>query len=892
MRLLKFLWRPILVAAVLVLALGWTAQATLAEVERLTRERFDSALPVLLNATHGVLSLWAEQEEAAVENVAALTEVRVAAQALLSAPREPETLRNAPALAELRRLFVLRSRGPEDLGFFIVAPDRVSVASMRDENLGTRNFIADEYGETLDRVFAGETRFVPPIPSDLPIATEDGELPAGSPVMFFATPVRQQDGSVVAVLAVRVSAGELDRFGPFTQMLETGETYAFDGQGRLLTESRYEDQLVDIGLLEAGQGSQATLEIRDPGGNLLEGFSPAVPREDQPLTVMAASATAGQSGSNLDGYRDYRGVDVVGVWLWDADLDVGLASEVDLAEMLAFYYASRDSVLTMLGVTAILSIVASVLIAQMTRRRKDMEALAAARAIAEDATRAKSAFLANMSHEIRTPMNGVIGMTEVVLNTDLSPLQRESMETIRSSGESLLEILNDILDTSKLEAGQFKLEHRRFDLHVLLVSTVRAMTSAAEKRGNELSLDLGSDVPQFAIGDSLRIRQILTNLISNATKFTEQGKVDLSVQRAGDIGGEPGVRFAVRDTGIGIPDAQLERIFEEFAQADTSTTRRYGGTGLGLTISKSLAQLMGGRLDVTSKEGDGSTFSFEIPLEPGGVEEERVVQEAVTSSRSTERPIGKADRSFHILLAEDNGVNQKIATAMLEGRGHSVDVVENGRVALEAVQQKRYDVVLMDIQMPEMDGVAATIKIRELGSEYRRLPIIALTAHTSSEEQTRCTTAGMNDFLSKPFRSADLFEKVERLATDARGDRTGREEGVPVALDEFRAIMRDAGVEGAVNSILQVFLDEAATRNANIRSAIESANPQQIQSAGHAFKSSARNIRAMRLGDLAEDLENAGRDGAIDRAQVLGESISREADDVCRHVRRYLEGAH
>ena len=608
---------------------------------------------------------------------------------------------------------------------------------------------------------------------------------------------------------------------------------------------------------------------------------------------MAASATAGQSGSNLDGYRDYRGVDVVGFWLWDEDLGVGLASEVDLVEMLAIYRGSRASILTILGVTASLSILASVLIAQMIGRRKDVEALEVARKMAEDASRTKSTFLANMSHEIRTPMNGVIGMTEVLLNTDLSPSQRESMETIRSSGESLLEILNDILDTSKLEAGRLRLEHRRFDLHALLASTVRVMASAVARRGNESRLNLASNVPQFVFGDSLRIRQILTNLISNAAKFTEHGDIELSVQPSSEIEGKPSLLFSVRDTGIGMPAAQLERIFDEFTQADSSTTRRYGGTGLGLTISKNLVTLMGGRLEVSSKEGHGSTFSFEIPLEPSGVAETTEV--GSPTDRKSAPAIEKDLRPVHVLLAEDNAVNQKIATAMLEGRGHVVDVVENGLEAIEAVQKKRYDIVLMDIQMPEMDGISATTKIRELGAQYQHLPIVALTAHAQQEERTRCAAAGMNDFLFKPFRSADLFEKVERLATTRAGDdREGPQDGdaMPVALDEFRSVMRDAGVEEAANSILQVFLDEAATRKANIRSAIEAASPEQIQSAGHAFKSSARNIRAMRLGDLLEDMENAGKDGEIERAQVLGEAIFKEADDVCRYVRRYLEGAH
>ena len=373
MRLLKFLWRPILVAALLILALGSIARATLAELDRLTRSRFNAGVPVLLEATHDLIRLWSRQQQTAIENVAAIPEVLVAAQNLLSTPREPEALKGSPALVELRRFFVLSSRGSENLGFFIIAPDRVSVGSIRDENLSTYNFIANEHGEILDRVFAGETRLIPPIPSDVPIATQDEELPAGSPTMFFATPVREQDGSIIAVLTIRMNALELSRLTESARILESGDTYAFDRQGRLVTHTRFEDQLVDIGFLEAGLESIGTIQIRDPGGNLLEGFKPAAPRENHPLTRMAASATAGQSGSNLDGYRDYRGVDVVGFWLWDEDLGVGLASEVDLVEMLAIYRGSRASILTILGVTASLSILASVLIAQMIGRRKDVK---------------------------------------------------------------------------------------------------------------------------------------------------------------------------------------------------------------------------------------------------------------------------------------------------------------------------------------------------------------------------------------------------------------------------------------------------------------------------------------------------------------------------------------
>ncbi len=480
---LKAVYRPIAAAVLLIVVLGFLAWATLGTLETSIRGRVLATLSTLLDTTQEALHLWVEQKQNAIETFAATPEVLTATRSLLTEPRKPAVLRGSSALADLRRFFQPRLEVLGDLGIFIIAPDRISIASMRDENLGTRNFIADVNGAMLDRAFSGETVLIPPIRSDVPLKTPAGELRAGHPTMFIATPVREDDGSVLAVLTIRIPPIEMSSITSFGRLLESGETYAFDRDGRLVTQSRFEDQLVRIGLLEPGQESVTAIQIRDPGGNLLEGFQPDVELEDRPLTLMARSATAGQSGSNGEGYRDYRGIEVVGAWLWDFDLGLGLTTEADVLEALTPYYEARPALLGILGITAFISILGSLAIGQTMRSKQEAR-------LAEEESRMKSSFLANMSHEIRTPLNGVIGMTELMLHTDLSDQQRESMETIRSSAESLLGVLNDILDTSKLEAGQFELESVPFDLHAVLLSTVRAAVGPAEKRGNEIALDI------------------------------------------------------------------------------------------------------------------------------------------------------------------------------------------------------------------------------------------------------------------------------------------------------------------------------------------------------------------------------------------------------------------
>jgi PAS domain S-box-containing protein len=392
----------------------------------------------------------------------------------------------------------------------------------------------------------------------------------------------------------------------------------------------------------------------------------------------------------------------------------------------------------------------------ITERHQAEDELKRLAARAEHATRMKSEFLALMSHEIRTPLHGVLGMLELLLAAPLSEEQRNQAEVARGSAQALLTLLGDILDFSRIEAGKLEVESAPFDLQELLEGVVAIMTPLAAERGSRVVLDLDGSLPRWVTGDSGRLRQVVTNLVSNAGKFTEQGEVRLSVRP--EAGRVPLVRISVGDTGAGIPDARIGAIFEPFTQADSSVTRRNGGTGLGLAISRRLVDLMGGDLTCHSELGKGSVFSFAIHLP-----ETRPIQapaaDAVALPEQRVMPLV-------VLLVEDNRVNQRVARLMLEKRGHSVVVACDGHEALEAAARQPFDVVLMDIQMPGMDGLQATATLRARG--FADLPVVALTAHAYAEERERCVAAGMDGFLTKPFKMVDLVGVVERWGTHRR----------------------------------------------------------------------------------------------------------------------------
>jgi signal transduction histidine kinase/CheY-like chemotaxis protein/HPt (histidine-containing phosphotransfer) domain-containing protein len=507
---------------------------------------------------------------------------------------------------------------------------------------------------------------------------------------------------------------------------------------------------------------------------------------------------------------------------------------------------------------------------------------AAARTQAEAATRARSEFLANMSHEIRTPMTGIIGLTELALDTTLTAEQRDYLQMIKASSDALLGLLNDVLDFSKIDAGKLDLQAVPFALRDILNTAVHGLRPRAGEKNLKLRLQVASDVPDLIIGDPGRLRQMLINLVGNAIKFTTLGEIVVNVGNEEQAAEAVWLHVAVTDTGIGITTAKQQVIFEPFTQVDGSTTRQYSGTGLGLAICQQLVGLMEGRLWVESEEGRGSTFHFTArfllpdtaPMSSPhlALPSPYCVSPSATATHRADLP------PLRILIAEDHVVNQRLVTRMLEKRRHRVTVVSNGKEVLTALQQDTYDLLLMDVQMPELDGLetAALIRQQEQGRDGH-LPIIAMTAHAMKGDRERCLAAGMDDYVSKPMKADDLFAAMHRqLARTCAAPVLGRAACVDLAL----AMSRVEGDLPLLEELVEMFLQSYPQQMVDLWQAVHAGASRHVQRMAHSLKSAIAIFGAKTAYALAHDVEDAARRAELDAASPVLAHLESELEQI------------
>ena len=666
----------------------------------------------------------------------------------------------------------------------------------------------------------------------------------------------------------------------------------------------------------------------------------------------------------------------------------------------------------------------------IARQKQTEQELKAAKEAADSASQAKSQFLANMSHEVRTPMNAIIGMTELVLNTPLAPKQAEYLKMVLQSGESLLGVINDVLDFSKVESGKVELEHLPFSLRECIGDAVKSLALRAHDKRLELALDVQRTVPDWLMGDAGRLRQIVINLVGNAIKFTPAGEVVVSVEGLERQNGSVHLQFCVADTGIGIPPEKVEKVFEAFEQADTSTTRHFGGTGLGLAIVRRLVELMQGRIWVESSVGKGSRFLFTARLDlcdqpaPDAITPRRsalrgtkvlIVDDNATNRRIVEemlvnwellphsvksvdealealrggfrqgqpfelllsdvnmpdadgfalieqvrrdpslsdiavilltsgdrdedaarclelhvdqrlmKPIKQSElfdaivevlgvisppvdagtqapeaapttRPLNVLLAEDSVVNQRLAVALLERQGHRVTIANNGREALELSANGNFDVVLMDVQMPELDGLEASRRIRAREAQIgKHLPIIAMTAHALKGDRERCLEAGMDEYVSKPVRERQLLAALRAVLGEAVPESTAappEQDLAPDAsiIDWDAALAICGGDHGLLRELVDAFLEESPRRIDEIRKAIDMADCELLSRAAHTIKGSARYFGASGVYERAFALEQLGSQKTLDEAETNFGLLKQELAKLTAHLLNYVQG--
>ena len=802
--------------------------------ERIVREHLQTSL----NSFTEIILLWQQQNHAAIQLLANSTQGKaLLTQVLLE---EGANENSQEALREWLSP-VLIVMGFE--GFSVINHERVLVAASGSTSIKQPVHLP-EILEVLDKALA--------------------QRPAISrPVASMRSPGAQSAESLVQLMCVLFESGvatpgyfclHFNAQSSFFPLFfkgrsgRSGEIYAIDHLGRFITPARFAPDAMDKTALVNQNSVRIGAEVRRP----------ALHGAVSPFTDMVDFLINREAGLIKVGYPDYRDVAVAGAGRWVDEMELGLIIEQDVAEAMEPYLASRNIIIG-LSVAANLLILLLTITAKVNRQNleKMIQArtheLMSAKDEALAASHSKAEFLANMSHEIRTPLNAILGLAHIALASKPELKQRIYLEKMRDSGEHLLQIINDILSFSRMEAGKLTLDHSEFSIAQLVDKTVDLVWDKAAEKGLQVNVDIDPHIPKSLLGDSLRLGQILINFCANAVKFTDHGSINIRVTKVRDWQDRVELLFEVEDTGIGIDAEKLQNLFQPFQQVDSSSTRRFEGAGLGLSICKKLADLMQARIDVKTTAGRGSCFRLHIQLEKN-------TRTTSTNSRLTDvRSKNVEPIHCNVLVVEDNLLNQEIILSLLESMGAIAVCVGSGADAIAIIQRQLFDVVLMDIQLPGMDGVETTARIREL-PEGKQLPIIAVTANALPGDKEAYFAAGMDDYLSKPIAPAQLHRALEKWAHASRGasdlvpEASSFESLHKGGIDTARALYNLMDNEALYLRLLERFARERADFPAQLATLLRN-NPDEALNQVHSLKSLAGSLGMSQLEMLCFNLE-------------------------------------